>query len=162
MKNNKPFSNAKTVTLLSSHGFLVESVERILGGIKHRRDLYRMFDVLAMKPVEGVICIQCTTKAHLASHRQALWLTLRPEIHFRYATCQGPILTAMPFGISRPPLIILRSSENTTPTLSMKPIKLLAAAKYGSSAYWKTLGTLFGFLPRTSQWRSLSLVLFRG
>ena len=72
MKNNKPFSNAKTVTLLSSHGFLVESVERILGGIKHRRDLYRMFDVLAMKPVEGVICIQCTTKAHLASHRQAL------------------------------------------------------------------------------------------
>jgi hypothetical protein len=71
-KQNKRFTNAKTVKKLRDEGWLAENVEKFIAAIGHYRDLYLMWDVLGMKPGGGVLLVQSTTKGVLARHRAAL------------------------------------------------------------------------------------------
>jgi hypothetical protein len=68
----KPYSNMMTVEFLQKRGFLAETVEKIIPRCNKRRDLYNMYDVVAVKPGEGVLFIQATTKNGLGEHRTAL------------------------------------------------------------------------------------------
>jgi hypothetical protein len=68
----KMTTNAMTLKRLRRDLYTAETVEKWIDYIKQRRDLYRLFDTLAMKKGQGIIGIQSTTTLQLTDHRKKI------------------------------------------------------------------------------------------
>jgi len=64
----KTSPTARTLQLLRSEGWLPQVVERYLPHARVRQDFLGFADVLAIRPGDGILAVQCTTSSH-ASNR---------------------------------------------------------------------------------------------
>ncbi|MGC8519278.1 MAG: hypothetical protein ACP5P4_12245 [Steroidobacteraceae bacterium] len=61
--------SARSVRLLEAEGFTVDTVERWIPGARIRRDLFGMFDLIAVRNAT-TLAVQVTTSDHLANRRR--------------------------------------------------------------------------------------------
>lgn len=62
---------ARSIRLLEAEGFAVDTVERWIPGAGIRRDLFGMFDLLAIRD-SSTLAVQVTTADHVANRRRKL------------------------------------------------------------------------------------------
>ena len=68
MKKKTRTPTARTLAALRKAGFLADVVERWIAQAGVRRDLFGIFDVLAIDTREpGLLAVQCTTKANVGA-----------------------------------------------------------------------------------------------
>jgi hypothetical protein len=73
--------SSRTLQFLRENGYMVGMVERFLSHAGHfgvRQDLFGLFDLLAVKPDEGIIGVQCFTTAW-AEHYEKFYQSNREE-----------------------------------------------------------------------------------
>ena len=63
--------SARSVRLLKAQGYAVDTVERWIPGARIRRDLFGMFDLLAIRD-SSTLAVQVTTADHMAHRRRKL------------------------------------------------------------------------------------------
>jgi hypothetical protein len=91
--------SALSTAWLREQGYVVDSVERWIPGANIRKDLYGLFDLVALHPAHvGVLGIQVTSRSNAASRRTkmqeqghlSLWLRTGNRAHLHSWKRSGP------------------------------------------------------------------------
>lgn len=86
MAKRKRNLKGDSIKLLAEHGWLAGDVEQWIPGTQVRRDLYGLFDILAVHARYGMLGLQVTDSTNLGKHVTAA-LKTKDELNHRLVTC---------------------------------------------------------------------------